>query len=142
MALEDLFGTWKLISHQFAMTDTDERRDMFGADPRGTLVITSDQRMMALITSNDRQPSDSQVGDAALFKSMLAYSGPVRIEGDDQFITTVEVSWQPGWVGSEQARTFSLNGDILSIMTPEMLHPMFPGWPARGVLKFQRISTF
>lgn len=142
MAIEDLFGTWKLLSHQFITIATDERRDMFGADPIGMLMISPDKRMMAIITSKDRQASDSVAGDAALFKSSLAYGGPLRIAGDDQFITSVEVSWHPEWLGTEQTRIFRLNGDTLSIMTPSMLHPMFPGQTARGVLAWHRISRF
>jgi hypothetical protein len=72
---------------------------------------------------------------------MMAYSGPFRIEGEDQFITKIEVSWHPGWVGTEQARTFVVDGDILSITTAETSHPMFPGQTGRGVLKWQKAAT-
>ena len=142
MGLEDLFGVWKLISLQFVVTDSGECRDMYGADPLGYIFITPDKRMITLVTSSGRVPSDSESGDAALFKSMMAYSGPFRIEGEDTFVTEVEVAWHPSWVGTEQARTFSVVGDILSITTAETLHPMFPGRKGRGVLKWQRTSTF
>jgi hypothetical protein len=115
---------------------------MYGADPLGYIFITPDKRMITLVTSSGRVPSDSESGDAALFKSMMAYSGPFQIEGEDTFVTKVEVSWHPSWVGTEQARTFSVVGDILSITTAETLHPMFPGRKGRGVLKWQRTSTF
>jgi hypothetical protein len=142
MALGELFGTWRLVSLQFVVTDTGECRDMYGADPLGYLFITPDKRMMTVVTSRDRAPSHTESGDAALFGSKMAYSGPFRTEGDDQFITAVEVSWHPGWVGTEQARTFSIDGDILSITTAEVLHPMFPDRKGRGVLKWQRTSAF
>lgn len=142
MGHENLFGVWKLISLQFVVTDTGECRDMYGADPLGYIFITPDKRMMTIITSKDRKPSDSESGDADLYKSMMAYSGPFRIEGTDQFVTEVEVSWHPGWVGTDQARTFSIVDGILSITTAETLHPMFPGQKGRGVLKWQRTSTF
>lgn len=142
MALEELFGNWKLVSLQFVVTETGECSDMYGADPLGYLFITPDRRMMTVITSRDREASDSGSGDAALFRSMMAYSGRFRTEGEDQFITEVEVSWHPGWLGTEQARTFSIAGDILSIATAELLHPMFPDRKGRGVLKWQRTSTF
>lgn len=142
MALNGLFGTWKLMSHQFVTTDGQDRREMFGPDPEGYLVITPDSRMMTLITAKDRQAALDEAGNAALFKSLLAYCGPIRIEGEDQFIVNVDAAWQPGWVGGQQARTFVLDGDNLSIMTPETLHPMFPGRTARGVLTWQRISRF
>jgi len=141
MGLEDLVGIWKLMSLQFVVSDTGERTDMYGADPLGYLFITPAKRMITVITSQGREPSDSESGDAALFKSMMAYSGPFRIEGEDQFITEVEVSWHPGWVGTEQARFFFVVGDILSITTAETLHPMFPNRKGRGVLKWQRTSA-
>lgn len=142
MALEDLFGIWKLNSLQFLLTDTGACRDMYGPDPDGYLFVTPDRRMMTLITAKGRAASDGEAGDAALFGSMMAYSGPCRIEGEDLFVTAVEVSWHPGWVGTEQARVFSIDGDILSITTTETLHPMFPGRKGRGVLKWQRTSRF
>ena len=142
MGQENLFGVWKLMSLQFVLTGTGERTDMYGADPLGYIFITPDNRMMTVITSKGRKPSDGESGDAVLFRSMMAYSGPFRIEGADRFVTEVEVSWHPGWVGTEQARTFSIVDDILSITTEETLHPMFPGRKGRGVLKWQRTSTF
>lgn len=142
MGQEELFGVWALISLQFVMSEGGESKDMYGAEPLGYIFITPDKRMITVITSRDRKPSINDSGDADLFKSMMAYSGPFRVEGEDQFITDVEVSWHPGWVGSEQARTFSIDGDILSIITAETLHPMFPGQKGRGVLKWKRTSTF
>ncbi|MEO1104079.1 MAG: lipocalin-like domain-containing protein [Pseudomonadota bacterium] len=73
---------------------------------------------------------------------MMAYSGPFRLEGEDQFVTDVEVSWDPGWQGTEQARTFSIEGDTLSITTADLVHAMFPGRKGHRVLKWQRMSTF
>lgn len=142
MGQEELFGVWALISLQFVMSEGGESKDMYGVEPLGYIFITPDKRMITVITSRDRNPSSNDSGDADLFKSMMAYSGPFRVEGEDQFITDVEVSWHPGWVGSEQARTFSIDGDILSIITAETLHPMFPGQKGRGVLKWKRTSTF
>ncbi|MDB5658487.1 MAG: hypothetical protein JWS10_1102 [Cypionkella sp.] len=142
MTPEDLFGTWTLISHQFVTLETDERREMFGADPLGTLVLTPDHRMIAFITANDRKPAVDDASTAALYKSMLVYSGPFRLEAPDQLVTTVEMAWHPAWVGGEQARTLALEGDILSIMTPVMAHPTIAGQTARGVLTWRRLSRF
>jgi len=142
MALEALLGTWKLISHKLVTSDGQERMAMFGADPQGYLVITPDERMMTLITAQDRQVAADEAGQAGLYKSLLAYGGKVRVEGGDRLITAVDVSWHPGWMGSEQVRSFSIAGDVLSLMSPEMPHPTYPGQMARGVLKWQRVSRF
>ena len=89
MALADLIGTWKLLSHQFVTTDNKDRLDMFGPAPLGILIITPDQRLIAIITAKDRKPADS---DSDLFKSALAYSGPFRIDGQDLLVTTVDIA--------------------------------------------------
>jgi hypothetical protein len=141
MGAKELFGAWKLISIQFVITDTGESMHMYGADPLGYIVFTPDERMMTIITSSGRNALDGEAGDAALFRSMMAYCGPFRIEGS-QFITKVEVSWHPQWLGTEQARNFAVADDILSITTAETFHPMFPGRKGRGVLKWQRASVF
>jgi len=43
---------------------------------------------------------------------MLASSGLYRVEGND-FITTVEVSWNEQWNGTEQRRHYRIEGDKL-----------------------------
>ena len=135
MVHENLIGAWKLLSHQFVATGTGESRDMFGIDPQGSLLISANMRMVVLVTKSERQTTDDE---SALFNSVLAYAGQLRIEGKDQFITSIDVSWRPDWVGTEQTRQFSLDGDILTIMTQEMLHPIFSNQKARGILKFAR----
>jgi hypothetical protein len=47
---------------------------------------------------------------------MVAYSGMYRLEGD-KFITKVDVSWNPAWVGTEQVRFFRFEGDRLQVTT-------------------------
>lgn len=138
MAVSKLFGTWRLLTIEFVTSDTGERTEMYGADPLGFITITPDQRMMAIISVREPRERD----DAALFKQMMAYTGPVRIEGDDQFITTVEAAWHPGWVGTEQARFFTIADDILSIISAEVSHPNYPGRKGRGIVRWERVSSF
>jgi len=141
VAQNKLIGTWKLVSVQYEFADTREFVDMYGAKPLGYLMITQDRRMMTIITSDGRAPPKGEADEAALFKSMMAYSGEFRLEGDDQFITKAEVAWHPAWVGTEQARFFEVDGDKLSIITAQVAHPMFPGRMGRGVVKWHRAQT-
>lgn len=135
-----LSGTWRLVSLQFEFADTRECADMYGTEPLGYLIITQDRRMMTIITSQGRTPPRGDDEAAKLFESMMAYSGPYRVEGD-QFITSVEVAWHPAWVGTEQARFYAVAGDTLSIVTAQIQHPMFPGRTGRGALKWHRAET-
>ncbi len=63
---------------------------------------------------------------AALHKSMLAYNGKYRIEGDD-FITTVDVSWNEIWNGTEQRRHYRIEGDRLFIESAPAPSILYPG---------------
>jgi hypothetical protein len=82
----------------------------------------------------DRKPGADDLERAALQRSMLAYSGRYRVEGSD-FITTVEVSWNEQWTGTEQRRHYRIDGDKLFIESapgPSIIYP--------GKTDFRRIA--
>jgi Lipocalin-like domain len=109
-------GTWQLVSIQFEFADTSECVDVYGPHPSGYLILTDGGRLMGIVTAADRAPPRTDADRAALFESMMAYSGMYRIEGEDKFITAVDLAWHPAWSG-EQTRFFALDGDTLSITT-------------------------
>ena len=109
---EALVGNWKLVSWQ--VVTGPEAQDLFGAHPKGYLILTREGRAVALTTAEDRKGGEGNAERAALHKSMLAYTGRYRIEGSD-FITTVDVSWNESWNGSEQRRHYRVEGDKLFI---------------------------
>ena len=101
----DIIGVWKLLSIQVEFADTGERADVYGPKAVGYLILTESERMMVLVTAGDRTPPQSQGDAAALFDTMMTYTGPCRIEGD-KFITNVDVAWHPSWTGTYQPRFF------------------------------------
>lgn len=112
---DSLVGIWRLVSWQVVGEDG-ESRDVFGRKPRGYLILTPEGRMMALMTGEDRAPGMNDAERSALHRSMLAYSGRYRVEGSD-FVTTVDVSWNEEWNGTEQRRHYRLEGDKLFVET-------------------------
>lgn len=124
-APQDLVGVWKLVSWQ-VIVDNQPPQDVFGAHPKGYLVLTPDGRAIALTTAEHRKPGMGDRERAELHKSMLAYSGRYRIEGND-FITRVDVSWNEEWNGTAQRRHFRLDGDKLFIETAPAPSIVFPG---------------
>jgi hypothetical protein len=120
---EALLGNWKLVSWQ-VVADS-ETENPFGLNPKGYLLLTRGGRAMVITTAESRNPGSSVDEMAALSRSMLAYTGKYRIEGDD-FITTIDVSWNEIWNGTEQRRHFRIEGDRLLIETapaPSIVHP-------------------
>jgi Lipocalin-like domain len=87
---------------------------VFGPHPRGYLILTGEGRAMALTTAEGRKGGETDAERSALHRSMLAYTGRYRIDGSD-FITTVDVSWNESWNGSEQRRHYRIEGDKLFI---------------------------
>jgi hypothetical protein len=120
-----LVGNWKLVSWQ-VIADDGKPQDMFGTAPSGYLVLTPEGRSIVLTTASGRKPGTDDPARAALQKSMLSYSGHYRIEGSD-FITTVDVSWNEEWNGTEQRRHYRIEGDRLFIESAPAPSMVFPG---------------
>jgi hypothetical protein len=89
-------------------------------------VLTPEGRSIVLTTAAGRKPGTDDAARAALQKSMLSYSGYYRVEGGD-FITTVEVSWNEEWNGTEQRRHYRIEDDKLFIESAPAPSIVFPG---------------
>jgi hypothetical protein len=118
-----LVGNWKLVSWQVVIGN--EVQSPFGLHPKGYLILTREGRAMVITTADSRPSGSADAVRAALHKSMLAYSGKYRIEGDD-FITTVDISWNEIWNGSEQRRHFKIEKDRLFIESAPAPSIVFP----------------
>ena len=96
---------------------------MLGEHPRGYQVATPEGRWLALVTADGRPVPKTDEDRAKALRSMIAYSGRYRVEGD-KVITKVEVAWNEAWVGGEQIRFLRFEGDdVLHIESPPMPHP-------------------
>jgi hypothetical protein len=122
---QPLVGNWKLVSWQ-VIADDGKPQDIFGTAPNGYLVLTPEGRSIVLTTASGRKPGTDDAARAALQKSMLSYSGHYRVEGSD-FITTVDVSWNEEWNGTEQRRHYRIEGDRLFIESAPAPSMVFPG---------------
>ncbi len=120
-----LVGTWRLVSWQ-VIGDDGKPQDVFGKSPKGYLVLTAEGRSIVLTTAAGRKPGTDDAARAELQKSMLSYSGRYRIDGSD-FITTVEISWNEEWNGTEQRRHYRIDGDNLFIESAPAPSMVFPG---------------
>jgi len=122
-----LVGTWKLISSE-SIAENEAPQHLFGLHPKGYLIITEEGRLMIMMTADNRKAGMGDAERAALHKTMAAVSGKVRLEGDD-FVISVDVSWNESWNGTEQRRHFKIEGDKLLIETAPGRSLVFP-WKA------------
>ena len=70
-------------------------------------------------------------------RQCFSYSGKYRVEGD-MFITTVDVSWNEAWNGTEQKRQYRFEGDKLLVDTTRMPSVLYPGKMTVGRLVWER----
>src|ERR1019366_2965598 len=88
--------------------------------------FSSDGRLTAMNVESVRAtpaPAVPSPAEAeALFRSMIAYTGTYEIKGN-QLICDIDVSWNEAWTGTRQLRFWEINGDRLTISTPEMVDP-------------------
>lgn len=117
-----LVGTWKLVSFWNEFQDGSEARPMYGKNATGYIIFTAEGRMMSIVEGEGRKAPQNDEERAAAFRSLIAYTGTFRLEGD-RFITRVDVSWNPAWVGTEQARTYVLERDRLQVVSPWVMSP-------------------
>jgi hypothetical protein len=131
-----VLGVWKLRSYSMENVETKERSEPFGSAPRGSLILHPDGRMMALIA-----PAPAAgVDPAAAAPRLVAYSGRFRLEPPDRLVTSVDVAGIEEWIGTDQTRTYTLDGDRLELLTPTGRMPREGGEAVAvfGILSFSR----
>ena len=111
---QQLVGTYKLISFESTYEDGTSYT-MLGDKPDGYIIVTP-KRFMTILASANRQPGKTVDERAALYTSLIAYTGPYTVEGS-KLITAVDVSWNQTWTGTKQGRTFTIEGNRLTLVT-------------------------
>lgn len=133
-------GVWKLVSYVIEIQATGQKEPVMGENPTGYVIFTPEGRVWFVLTGEGRKPAKTEKERAELLDTLVAYTGAYRIEGD-KWITKVEVAWNPAWVGTEQARSFKVDGGRLSVLSPWRV---MPNWAAKGmtrsIIMFERVK--
>jgi len=124
----NLFGTWRLVSLIVEVMDTHEQLRQFGDNPPGFMHFTPEGRVFAVLSASNRSLVHTEADQIAAFGSVNAYTGRYRVEGST-LVTTVDVSVDPGRVGTDLVRYYDLRGDTLEIKTA----PFYSNKPSLGL---------
>jgi hypothetical protein len=135
--VNQLIGTWKLVSAVMEDVETNERKFAWGTKPNGIIVLTPTGRWIAVQTAEGRRPPHTDEERADAFRSMLAYSGHYRTEGQ-QITIKVDIAWDESWIGTEQVRSFRIEGDKLHVEAAPQPYANFGGRVMRGILVWQK----
>jgi hypothetical protein len=137
-AATQLTGTWKLVSW-LTKFDGGDTVEPYGSSPKGRLVLTPDSHWIIILTGANRKPAKTIEEKATLLDSILAYSGKYTVEGD-KITTHVDMSSNEIYTGAnqDQTRFFRIEGNKLTIRTPEIVSAVRPGQKAVGAITFER----
>jgi Lipocalin-like domain len=135
---KQITGTWKLVSW-LTKFDGGDTVEPYGPNAKGRLVLTPDGHWIIILTAANRKPAKTNDEKATLLDSMIAYSGKYTIE-DDRITTRVDVSSNEIYTGPNQNQTrfFKIEGDKLTIRTPEIVSAVRVGQKAVGTITFER----
>lgn len=129
-------GVWKLVAYEIEIQATGQKEPAMGKNPTGYVIFIPEGRVWFILTGEGRKPAKTVEERAELLGSLVAYTGTYRVEGE-KWITKVDVAWNPEWVGTEQTRSFKVDGDRLQVLTPWRV---MPNWPEKGMTR--SIVTF
>jgi hypothetical protein len=134
----NLYGVWKLTSFTLQIVGEDAPPTaVWGPNAKGYLIFMPNGRMMAHVSAPDRKPPKNDADSTALLKSMNAYTGTYKIEGD-KWTTIVDQHHNEIYTGVPQVRYFKLDGDRLTVRVPELPSALFPGKRTTATLEWVR----
>ena len=141
---DKIIGTWKLLSFYDESVESGKKTNVLGADPRGYLIFTADDRVALIYVAASRETPKSlpptATEAAALFNSMLAYIGrykidPTPTEGMTTMIVPAEIASNPLIEGRDRGFLVRAEGSKLIFKTnPPTRNPATGEMTTRNVI--------
>lgn len=124
---DQLVGTWTLVSI-VNTSPTGAKRDLFGANPKGLLMLDAGGRYVSVSTDRDRSAFKTRNRDkwtadeykAAVLGTRAQFGTWSVNEADKTLVQHIDGSITPNNEGSEARRSINLAGDELTLTTTEV----------------------
>ena len=125
-ARERLVGTWRLVS-DFEIRPDGSHRPEYGPNPLGYLMYDKTGHMCVMLAhastprwADPAKPTDQE--RVLTHKSMEAYCGAFEVqERTGQVIHRPELAEWPHYIGSDQARHYRFEGELLVLSLEEIV---------------------
>ncbi|MFI6704133.1 lipocalin-like domain-containing protein [Streptomyces sp. NPDC050509] len=135
LAVRDLAGVWRLVSFHDIDGEGATREGPLGPDPAGLLFYAADGFVSVHMM---RTVEHRETGDGPAERptpGYMSYAGTWRRFGD-QVVHTLTVAPNPEWIGTDQIRDLTLDGDRLTLYGDALV-----GRPQRRVLEWHRVVS-
>ncbi|RDW62401.1 hypothetical protein BP6252_11834 [Coleophoma cylindrospora] len=159
-ARDQLLGVWKLISFEVFGDEASGSKLLgapLGPTPVGRSIFSPDGYLSFILA--DSEPSkafkstvpwlmakDEDLGPLA--RAMMSYSGSFKIVSDEAgqltVVTTVHISLDPSWTGTEQVRRAQIleeDGKKILVLRPAQMGTMANGVAGIPVLTWEKMPT-
>jgi hypothetical protein len=139
-AADTVVGAWRLVSLTEEETANKVVHKPLGEHPLGLIIFTADGYMAFIMADPSRKaaaaPKATDAEAAALYRTMAAYSGKYRLDGD-KLTNHPEIAWNQAWNGTDQHRIVAISGNTLTVTTTPFVSPFY-GAEIVSVLAFER----
>ena len=120
-SVEELYGTWELVSWTRRLMDAGEIIEAFGTAPRGLLHYGRDGHVFWVMTKENRAlpralKELNEADRAELYDTMVAYAGTFTFDGNAA-THRVQISWNQAWTDTAQIRKLRFEGEKLIMTT-------------------------
>ena len=139
MAKNELMGTWALQRFELRFPDGTVTHP-YGEKVTGLLMYDATGHMSAAFGSADRAGSDADLADVDAkvhYDAFMAYCGRYEVEGS-RITHRVSASSLEAWTGSEQERSYRIEGQRLTLETMPL---KVAGDAPTGVLVWDRVHA-
>ena len=134
---DKLVGSWRLVAFKVQADDTKETKDALGPQPLGRMILTASGYITNYRVAGGRKPAQTDTERAQLLRTMAAWTGRYRVEGNKLIVKT-DSAWNEEGTGRELPRTFVVEGDRLILTTVAARSNFFEGRPATGNEYYER----
>jgi hypothetical protein len=138
-----LVGTWQVKTFDFLELGTNKTSQPFGENPIGYIQYSPGGHFVVFLQSGDpKRPTNFPYTDADrvdAHRSIFgAYAGTYTLEGN-KVVAHVVASWRPEWIGTDQTRYVTIEGNKPTIKTAPQKSTLVAGETV-AILTFERVE--
>jgi len=127
-AADSVVGAWRLVAVTEEETANKVVHKPLGEHPIGLIIFTADGHVSFIMADPSRKaaaaPKATDAEAAALYRTMVAYSGKYHLDGD-KLTNHPEISWNQAWNGTDQRRIVVISGNTLTVTTAPFVSPFY-----------------
>src|SRR5215813_2041058 len=95
---DKLVGSWRLVAFKVQADDTKETKDALGPQPLGRMILTASGYITNYRVAGGRKPAQTDTERAQLLRTMAAWTGRYRVEGNKLIVKT-DSAWNEEGTG-------------------------------------------